>query len=476
MEHYARLIPDFILSIGATVILLLGPLRDSKPLRDFLRWFALILLGASAVTLVVVNRGVDSRDLLFAFDWLTSAPLGVLFSLVFIGCIAWTVLAGSVPEDNAGEWYSTLLFVAAGMVVLARSANLMAVFLGLELFSIALYILIAFFYQRRAALRAGAMYLVLAGFASSFLLFGMALVYAHYGTVDIGEIRTAAVGKPMPYVAAIGFGLFLVGVAFKLAVVPFHMWTPEVYEASPGVVTGLIASASKGAMLAAFIPFLFLRATHWQILWVFAALSMIGGNLLGLREFRVKRILAYSSIAHIGYVLTGYLAGDAVSVGARFLPGITGVSAVFFYVVAYALAILGAFGVLSLLDRENDVTLRDLRGIGRRSPLLAFCMLVFVWSLASLPPTAGFFGKIYLFAAAVNQGYLWLPLLGLVGSAIGIYYYLRIIVHLFMMPSDASDIKVKSTLLQEWVLLATAVATIVAGTFPETVLSLMAWR
>lgn len=471
MQHYLPVLPDLFLAVGATLVLLMGPLRDGKNLREFLRWVSLLIVGATAALLVAVNRGADGG--LVADGWLTSAPMHVAFGVVFLATIAWTLLAAPVPDDNAGEWYSMLLFLATGMLVLARAANLATVFLGIELLSISLYVLIAFYYGRRPSLRAGIMYLVLAGFASGFLLFGMALVYAAYGTIDLAGIRAAAVAAPMGTMPLVGFGLLLVGVGFKLAAVPFHMWTPEVYEASPGTVTGLIASSSKGAMLAAFIPFLFLLTTHWQVLWLFAALSMVGGNLLGLREMRVKRILAYSSIAHIGYVLVGLLGGDAVARNAAFLPEITGVKAVFFYVAAYAVSILGAFAALSYVDGENDLTLRDLRGVARRNPVVAICLLVFVWSLAGLPPTVGFFGKIYLFSAGVNAGYLWLPLIGLLGSAIGIYYYLRIIVHLFMMPADAADVKVRASVLQEWVMLATAVVVVLLGTFPETVFAFM---
>ena len=469
MGHYQPLLPDLILAMGATLILLLGPLRDGHNLRDFLRWVSLAIVGGATATLIWVNHGVAPPYPLVGEGWLTSAPLHTAFAVVFLATIAWTILASTVPDEDAGEWYSMLLFLGTGMIILARAANLAAVFLGLEVLSISLYILIAFRYAKRSSLRGGIMYLILAGFASGFLLFGMALIYAVFGTMQIGEIRSMAMATDMAPMALVGFGLFLVGVGFKLAAVPFHMWTPEVYESSPGTVTGLIASSSKGAMLAAFIPFMFLLETHWRVIWLFAVLSMIGGNLLGLREIRVKRILAYSSIAHIGYVLTGYLAGDTLSVGAAFLPSITGINAVFFYVVAYAASILGAFAALGYVQGDRDLTLRDLRGVGRRNPVIAFCLLIFVWSLAGLPPAVGFFGKIYLFSAAVNAGYFWLPLIGLLGSAIGIYYYLRIIVHLFMMPADASDPKVHASTLQEWVMLGSAAAVIALGIFPESV-------
>jgi NADH-quinone oxidoreductase subunit N len=471
MGHYLELLPDLTLGFGATIILLLGPLRDTKNLRDVLRWFALIVLGAAGFLLWAVNHGAVEPVL--ADGWLTSAPINVWFGIVFLASIAWTILVTAVPEEDAGEWYSMLLFAGVGLLVLGRAANLAALFLGIEVLSISLYILIAFHYARRLSLRAGAMYLILAGFASGFLVFGLALVYANYGTLEIAAIQQQAAKGAMPLVALAGFALFLVGVGFKLAAVPFHMWTPDVYEAAPGPVTGLIASVSKGATLAALLSFAFLTRTHWQILWLMAALSMVGGNLLGLRELRVKRILAYSSIAHIGYVLVGFLGGSETVLGGRLGPAAAGPAAIFYYVVAYAIAIIGAFAALSMLDREQDLTLRDLRGVARRNPVVAFSLLIFVWSLAGLPPAAGFFGKIYLFAAGVSAGYYGLAVIGLIGSAIGIYYYVRIIVHLFMLPSDASDIKVRSSSLQDWALLAGAAATVAAGVFPNQLLALV---
>jgi NADH-quinone oxidoreductase subunit N len=471
MSHYLEILPDLTLAFGATIILLLGPLRDSKNLRDVLRWFSIIVLGASAFLLWSVNH--NAVEPVLAEGWLTSAPINVWFGIVFLSSIAWTILATAVPEENAGEWYSMLLFAGVGLLVLGRAANLAALFLGVEVLSISLYILIAFHYTRRLSLKAGVMYLILAGFASGFLVFGLALVYANYGTLEIAAIQQQAARGAMPVVALAGFALLLVGVGFKLASVPFHMWTPDVYEAAPSPVTGLIASVSKGATLAALLSFAFLTRTHWQILWLMAALSMVGGNLLGLREIRVKRILAYSSIAHIGYVLVGFLGSSTSLVGGMLVPVAAGPAAIFYYVVAYSIAIIGAFSALSMVDRDHDLTLRDLRGVGRRSPLVAFALLIFVWSLAGLPPAAGFFGKIYLFAAGVNAGYYWLAVIGLVGSAIGIYYYVRIIVHLFMLPSDASDIKVKSSALQDWALLAGAAATVIAGVFPQQVLAMV---
>lgn len=474
MSEYSGLIPDLILSVGATVVLLAGAVRDDKSIREFLKWLSLVVLGGATLATLTVYP----QNAVFANGWLQSTVLSRLFTLVFLAIVAWVVLAGNMPEQGGAEWYALLLFAALGMVTLARTANLAALFLGLEILSLALYVLIGFAYRAQPSLRAAAMYLVLAGFASGLLAFGAALVYVAYGTLSIPDLALyVASTTTMPLCALIGFGLILSGAAFKLAVVPFNMWVPDVYEAAPGAVSGLIASGVKGAMLAAIVPFAFLRATHGEVLWAFAAASMLIGNLLALREARVKRILAYSSIGHVGYMLIGLIAGPvstASGTAASALPRISGITAILFYIVAYALAILGAFVSLGMLHHDSPVTLSNLHGVAKRKPVLAACLLVFVISLAGLPPTAGFFGKLFLFSAGVQSGYLWLAAVGLLGSAIGVYYYIRILISLFLSPVGTSQIKIIEAPLQSAVLIATAIVSLLIGVFPETLLRLFA--
>lgn len=480
MNDLKILAPDLILSAGGTIVLLLGALRGGRALHDFLRWISVIFLVAAGIALYALR---DSTGDTAVNGWLTIGSLNLAFSLVFLVIVGWTMLSATLPESDAGEWYGILLFAAVGLVVLARLGNLAGLFLGIEILSLSLYILIAFRYRNALSLRAGAMYLVLAGFASGFLVFGLALVYAAYGTLQLQELQQAFQRSAVTLPALIGFGLFLVGIGFKLSLVPFHMWAPEIYEAAPSPVSGFIASASKGAVLAAFVPFMFILRSHWQVLWMLAVASVIGGNLLALRENRVKRILAYSSIGHIGYLLIGYLAGWATAGHTRPWSGHVlawdglslinnGVYAVAFYIVAYAAAILGAFAVLSVMERDYAITLRDLRGLARTRPVLSACMMIFVISLAGLPPTAGFFGKLYLFTSGVSAGYVWLAVLGLVGSAIGVFYYLRILVHLFMMPTDPVEPRIADSQLQNGLLVFTAVGIVVLGLFPDMLVPL----
>ncbi|MCX7017437.1 MAG: NADH-quinone oxidoreductase subunit N [bacterium] len=462
MSQLATLAPDIIMAFGGTLVLLLGTRRSDKAVNDFLRWLSVIIIGGAALALAYTRP----NSLPAAEGWIISSSINIVFGVIFLAILAWTVLAAKAPEHAAGEWHALLIYAGNGMLILARSGSLAALFLGIEILSLSLYVLISFFCHRGMALRGGTMYLVLAAFASAFLVFGLALVYASFGTLDLAELaqRVSSKGLFHAPMAMLGFGLFIVGVGFKLAAVPFHMWAADVYEASPGPVAGLIASASKGAVIAAFIPFLFLVNTHGDILWLISAASMIVGNLMGLLELRVKRILAYSSIAHIGYILVGYLAGyNGV--------GITGVGAMIFYVVAYALAIAGAFTALSFIERDHELGVRDLRGVARVSPALAFCILVFIISLAGIPPAIGFFGKLYLFSAGVSAGYIWLPVLGLLGSAIGVYYYLRIIVNLYMTPGENPNLKISYTPLQISIIIATAAAIVFFGCFPQTMIT-----
>jgi len=460
VSSYLRLLPEAILSLGATALLVVGTLGPQRQMREFLRWLSLLLLALTVGALITAREtAVPIVD-----GWTVIAPIGTAFAVAILALVGVAIVGGRAPIGGAGEWFSLLLFVALGGLVLSRAGNLAALFLGVEVLSIALYVLISFFYTRRSSLRAGAMYLALAGFASAFLLFGMALVYAVYGTMNVAELHWAVTSaQGVNALALVGFAMFLVGVGFKLSLVPFHMWAADVYESSPATVAGVIASASKGAIVAAFIPFAFVLHTHWWMLAVVCAASMVVGNLLGLRETRVKRILAYSSIAHVGYLVLGYLSVHAVAGAA-----LSGTGALLFYVIAYGLSVLGAFLTVSALRPEGVVTLNDLHGGARRHPLLAACMLIFVISLAGLPISIGFWGKLYLFSAAFHAGYVKLALLGLAGSAIGLFYYMRIIVHLFMVAPDTGERGVpESSGLQEGVLVVTAATVLLLGFFPD---------
>src|SRR5262245_34397194 len=276
-------------------------------------------------------------------------------------------------------------------------------------------------------------YFLLGAFASAFLLYGIALIYGSTGATNFDRIAAAAASRPHDPLFLIGLGLVLVGFGFKISSVPFHMWAPDVYQGAPTSVTALIATGSKAAVLAVMIRLIVsaFRAftPDWSLLlWVLAALTMTVGNVVAIAQSNLKRMLAYSSIAHVGYMLVGLVAG-----------GVPGAAAVLFYVLAYAFTTVGTFGVITLCERDGReaVEVGDYAGLGRRSPLLALVLSLFLLSLVGIPPLAGFVGKFYVFGSAVRAGYLWLAVIAVLNSAIAAYYYLRVIVYMYMREPDA---------------------------------------
>jgi NADH-quinone oxidoreductase subunit N len=352
----------------------------------------------------------------------------MLASSIVVAALAWPYLARH-REEQHDEMYILLLVSVLGALVLVGSSHFASLFLGLELLSVPLYAMIGYFHMGRRPVEASLKYLILAGAASAFLLFGMALVYAELGTMEFGPMAgllagpaAADLGSLLPAVA-----LILAGIGFKLAVVPFHMWTPDVYEGAPSPVTAFIATVSKGAVFALAVRFFYgAGLTEMQPVWVMftgiAMASMIAGNVLALLQTNVKRLLAYSSIAHLGYVLVAF------QVGGEFGP-----RAAAFYLVAYSVTLLGAFGVIGALstsEREPS-EIADYYGLFWRRPAIAGVFTAMLFSLAGIPLTAGFLGKFYVVTAGASAE-LWMLILTLVlTSGVGVYYYLRVIVAIY---------------------------------------------
>ena len=414
----------------------------------------LLLAGASVIVMLAIAfarnhtliAGLTVVSLAAAFTsvWLVlgMAPRQVTplllvdyYSLFYTGlivaaAIAVAALCHSYLERWGGEreeLYVLLLTATLGCAVLVASSHFVSFFLGLEILSVSLYAMIAYFRDRERPLEAGIKYLVLAAASAAFLLFGMALIYAELGTMDfarIGELASGYAGKGL---LLPGTALLMVGVGFKLAVVPFHLWTPDVYEGAAAPVTAFVATASKGAMFALLVRYFYRPGVQhsgplFAIFSLVAVASMFAGNLLALLQTNLKRILAYSSIAHLGYLLVAFLAGGAL-----------GVEAGSFYLVAYFITTLGAFGVITIVsDSQRDADdIEDYRGLFWRSPALALAFTAMLLSLAGIPLTAGFIGKFFVLAAGASASY-WTLLISLVlASAIGLYYYLRVVVMLY---------------------------------------------
>ncbi len=333
-----------------------------------------------------------------------------------------------------GEYYSLLLFTLSGMMLMSYAGDLIIVFLALELLSIPLYVLAGFARARESSEEASLKYFLLGSFASGFVLYGVALVYgatAHTGLRDIVAAVNAGTANPALLLA--GAALILAGFGFKVAAVPFHMWTPDVYQGAPSAVTGFMSVGAKVAGFAALlrifvVAFPSLAGQLAPVAWVIAALTMVVGNVLAISQTNIKRLLAYSSIANAGYILMAFVsfgradaANDAVASG-------------LFYLVAYALANFGAWAVVIALEQAENkgLDLKDYAGMGRKYPILAGAMLIFMLSFTGVPPTVGFWGKFYLFRTALEGGYVGLALIGLVTSLVSAFYYLRVLVVMFM--------------------------------------------
>jgi NADH-quinone oxidoreductase subunit N len=430
---------------------------------DLTTLIPLIILGASPVALMLVITFYRSHILTFVLTVASLAlclvsltsPLSAAtahtsifltvdeFAIFFMGLIFSTALVTSILAFNylkiwpciREEFYMLLLIATLGCSILVCSNHFATFFLGLELLSVSLYALIAYPRGTLNQIEAGIKYLILAASAAAFLLFGMALIYFHYGTMEISGVIKLVLSNTgfNNAIVLTGFGLLIVGIGFKLAVVPFHFWTPDVYEGAPAPVTGFIATASKGAIFAVLLRFFTpLELNNLKFYLVFtciAVASMFVGNLLALLQNNIKRILAYSSIAHLGYLLVALLVSGPLAVEAGT-----------FYLLAYFITTLGAFGVLTILsnNQKEPDTLDACRGLASEHPWLAAVFTVMVLSLAGIPLTAGFVGKFYLLWAGVNA-YLWLLVIILVvNSAIGLFYYLRIIVALYSAPDEQS--------------------------------------
>jgi len=424
------LLPYIILAYGATLLLVVGAFWRRHAAVAFLTLATLVAALLSSLFLLPhANHQVTP---LLRVDSLALFYLALFCS----GAAVLTIFSHDYLEGAAGRerFYVLLLFAVLGMSVLAASVHFASFFLGLQTLSVSLYGLIGFTLRRSSSLEASVKYLVLGGVSLSFLLLGIGLVYSEFGAMDFAVLAAhfgASVG-PLPGLALLGVGLILVAFAFKLALAPAHVWAPDVYQGAPAPITALLATGSKAAMFALLIRFIALialreRAALLPLLEVLAIATMTAGNLLALLQRNLKRLLAYSSVAHMGYLLIPLIAG-----------GPTGVSALSFYFIAYFITTIGAFGIIAALSRQGEEfeNLDDYRGLGLRRPWLAAALGLMMLSLAGVPPTVGFMAKFYLFAAAAESR-LWLLLVvGVINAGVSVYYYLQVLVAMYSRPAE----------------------------------------
>src|SRR5271169_2753489 len=422
---YMRILPELVLSLFGMLIMIVDPLLDEENSHQSLGTIALIGTLAALASTFWMARYPGTAF----WNMVRVEGFSVFFHVLVIAIAAVAILSSfeylKVQRIRAGEYYGLILFGTVGMCLMSSAIELVLIFIALEISSISTYVLAGFRRREASSSESSLKYFLLGSFATAFFLYGVALMFGATGSTNIDVISLALRSGNVPVLAYVATALMFVGLGFKVASVPFHVWTPDVYEGAPAPVVGLMSTGPKAAAFAVLLRVLFeARAPgYFWLIWVSAALTMTLGNVCALVQGNVKRLLAYSSIAHAGYLLVAFAAQPEL-----------GTSAAMFYTAAYAAMNVGAFAVVGQFANagEKYVTLEDYEGLGRSSPILAATLTVFLLSLIGIPMTGGFFAKFYVFSAALKADLIWLTLIGVANSAIGAYYYLRIIVVMYM--------------------------------------------
>ena len=464
---YVRILPELTLSIFGIVVMVLDPLVDEEKSQRLLGYIA---LGGSVAALLATWYMAQSPGLAFS-NMVKVDDFSVFFHVVIIAIAAVVILSSfeymAVQRIRAGEYYALILFGVVGMALMSSAVELVLIFIALEISSISTYILTGFRRNEASSSESSLKYFLLGSFATAFFLYGVALMFGATGSTNIDVISQKLQSGPVELLVYMAMSLMLVGLGFKVAAAPFHVWTPDVYEGAPAPIVGLMSTAPKAAAFAVLLRVVFTinAPGRFGLLWATAALSMTLGNVGALVQSNVKRLLAYSSIAHAGYLLMAFaVMGSENAVG--------GISAAMFYTASYAAMNVGAFAVVSHFANagERYVTLEDYEGLGRSSPVLAATLTIFLLSLIGIPMTGGFFAKFYVFSAAVKAHLIWLTLIGVINSAIGAYYYLRIIVVMYMRESRKNVPVTPIPFGLGVALAASMVATLYFGILPNRVL------
>ncbi len=462
-QDLLRTSPIVTMSVTGLIVILINAFRKNSENVQFVvsllgiatgigyAWWTLSMTG-SAFNGMVLTGGYAS---IFSMLFLVAAGLTLFLARDYIRKVG----------TNFGEFYIIIIFATAGMMTFATSLDLISMFIGLELMSICLYVLAGFTRKELKSNEAALKYFLLGAFATGFFLYGVALIYGTTGTTNIEEITASISVYESDLLFLVGVGLLLIGFGFKIGAVPFHMWVPDVYEGSPSVVTAFMSTGAKAAAFGALVlvftaTFNFTHGSINNALAILAVASMVIGNVVAISQSNIKRMLAYSSIAHAGYMLIGITAGSDLSI-----------NGVIFYLVSYTLTNLGAFGIVSLVENEQqqNTQISSFNGLGQRNPVLAALMSLFLFSLIGIPPLSGFFGKYYIFYAAIQQGFTWLTVIGVLTSMVSVYYYLRVIVAMYFTTTEETT-SIRSHSTSMFSLLVSASGIVVIGLLPRLIL------
>jgi NADH-quinone oxidoreductase subunit N len=460
LADFYYILPEIVLTAGSLAVLIADVLMPRRVRA--LMWVTVAVLAATFVSLlpfsdvnVEVAQGliaVDQFAFFFKIVFLISALLTVLMSARYL----------EIEGASPGEYYFLILCATLGMMIMAGGVDLITSFIGLETMAVSFYILAGFIKPNPRSNEAAVKYFLLGAFSLGILLYGMSLMYGLSGSTNMRAMATVFAGQERSLLLVLAVILVVAGMAFKIAAVPFHMWAPDVYEGAPTPITAFLSVGSKAASFAMLLRIFTIAVpsmnADWRLLFeVLAIVTMTVGNLAALTQTNIKRMLAYSSIAHAGYLLIGVVA---------YTP--RGIAAMLIYLLIYAFMQLGAFAVVIMMRRRDMIgdELKDLSGLHFRQPFAAFAMLLFMLSLGGIPPTAGFMGKFWLFSAAIEAGYVWLALIGVLNSAISLYYYVRIVVFMYLKKETTGSEPTASPALA-FTLAVAVIATIALGVYPR---------
>jgi len=439
LNEVFNILPLIIIGAGIVVSILIELYTKSG--KSILPWFSFLLFIATGFYALLT---VENQSIVFENMMSTGGITNIFYFIFNIGAALVCLLSIDYTKKygiNYSEYYILIQSSVLGMMMMAGAKNLFMIFLGLEVMSVCFYVLAGVNRKKEKAIEASLKYFLLGAFATGFLVYGIALIYGSAHTTSIDIITAGFPEYSSNIIFLVGVLLFLIGFSFKIAAFPFHMWVPDVYEGAPTTVTGLFSTVGKAAAFAAIIATLtalFSGQSTSLFLPYLAALSifsMLFGSIVAIAQSNIKRMLAYSSISHAGYILIGLAAGTS-----------TGVASVVFYLAVYTFMNLAAFGIIALVEGENDQNLdiNSYAGLGSRNPVLAAMLAIIMFSLAGLPPLAGFFAKYYVFVAAIKSGLTWLAILGIISSVISVYFYLRIVVLMYFKEAEQEVVQTKS--------------------------------